>query len=107
MTLNRCPSEETHLKSEHAQIDKDPNQMKNRTTEHWLASSIRIQNPRDVCHFIDETNEEQNDDNMIVECTTQCSIKQKMIENEESAENRDDIQEKVGPKSKGGGETII
>ena len=58
-----------------------------------------MQRPRNDRQFIDQTDNQKDDDDMIVQSTTKYSIREQKVESDESVGQRDNIGDERRPKS--------
>ena len=60
-----------------------------------------MKDPGDVGELVEETDEEQNNDDVIVQGSSKCSIGEEGIEHDEGGDEGENIEDEIGPEADG------
>ena len=95
--FDRRPSKQLDLKCIEEIVKEHPEEIKGRRRGPGCLKTIVVNEPWNDCQFIDQTEEEKDDNDMIVQSTTKCSIREKAIESDQGERERVDIGDEKTP----------
>ena len=91
VSFDCCPCKEHCLKCITSIIDVDPNKRKEGILYERHSGEVVVDEPWCAGQVRDEIGDENDDDDVIVECLSKCSIEKEMVENEDRCEYGDDV----------------
>ena len=98
VSFDRRPGEEHRVCRVQTPIDELPHRTEDRRSFPITRQLVVVQHPRIDGQQTDQTNDENHGDHVIVQGTTKGSIEEKVVENEEGAENRRNEKDDVRPE---------
>ena len=86
MPFYRCPSKEGDLCRIEGVVNENPQEIVDRRRNQRNARVTVIEYPWNISQFVKQTDDQENDDNMIVQSVSKCFVDEKIVENEHSAD---------------------